>query len=70
MDILLHLTGLAFLPLMGYILYLGVRDILSGLREHSAPYWPELNTARPLHIVSPKKSLFSMKFFAHRRSYI
>jgi len=29
MDIMLHLTGLVFMPFMAYILFMGVRDIFS-----------------------------------------
>ncbi len=31
MDLLLHITGLAFIPLMAYILYSGMEDIISEL---------------------------------------
>lgn len=33
MDILLHISGLAFIPVMIYILFLGVLDITSVLRD-------------------------------------
>ncbi len=29
MDIMLHLTGLVFIPFMTYILFMGMRDIFS-----------------------------------------
>ncbi|GEM_PF-751683 len=34
MDILLHITGLAFIPLMAYMVIGGVGDIWAGLREY------------------------------------
>jgi len=34
MDILLHITGLAFVPLMAYMVIGGVGDIWAGLREY------------------------------------
>lgn len=37
MDLLLHITGLAFIPLMAYILYLGIDDIISELTVQFMP---------------------------------
>ncbi|WP_339864337.1 hypothetical protein [Paremcibacter congregatus] len=31
MEILLHATGLAFIPVIGYVIYLGFQDILAEL---------------------------------------
>jgi len=39
MDILLHITGLAFIPIMIYVLLLGVQDIISVVRDQFAPHW-------------------------------
>lgn len=49
MDILLHITGLAFMPFMVYILYLGVRDIIHVLHDQFAPQWkrPAYNQTLP-----------------------
>jgi len=44
MDILLHITGLAFIPIMIYVLLLGVQDIISVVRDQFAPHW-KMSTA-------------------------
>jgi len=33
MDILLHMVALTFLPIMAYILFLGIKDIFSEIRD-------------------------------------
>lgn len=38
MDILLHITGLAFIPIVIYILFMGLKDIFS--------QWPHQFTVR------------------------
>ncbi len=43
MDILLHITGLAFIPIMVFILFLGVRDIISVLGERNDVKWKRTN---------------------------
>lgn len=37
MDLILHFVGLAFIPLLGYILYLGGRDIWIIIKEEFPP---------------------------------
>ena len=49
MDILLHITGLAFIPIMVYILFLGVQDILPIVREHFAPQWKRATVDNSSH---------------------
>lgn len=44
MDILLHITGLAFIPIMIYILFLGAQDIISVLHDQFAPQWKRATT--------------------------
>lgn len=48
MDILLHLTGLVFIPLMAYILFMGMRDIFSEIHMQFMPR----KTIQGLHKVS------------------
>lgn len=36
MDILLHIAGLGFIPIMIYILFLGLQDIISVWRDQYA----------------------------------
>lgn len=44
MDMLLHITGLAFIPIMIYILFLGLRDIIYALRDHFSQQRKEITT--------------------------
>ena len=45
MDSVLHIAGLAFIPMMMYFIYLGTQDIISTLRGHYGPQWEKV-TAR------------------------
>ncbi|PCI32768.1 MAG: hypothetical protein COB54_06635 [Alphaproteobacteria bacterium] len=45
MDSVLHIAGLAFIPMIIYIIYLGTQDIISTLRDHYGPQWQKA-TAR------------------------
>lgn len=40
MDNLIHLVGLTLIPIMIYIIYLGSRDIIRGIKEKSNILWP------------------------------
>ncbi len=48
MDILLHLTGLVFIPLMAYMLFMGMRDIFSEIHLQFMPR----KTIQGLHKIS------------------
>lgn len=53
MDILLHIIGLAFIPILIYILFLGIQDIISVWLEHNPQYSKQRtpNKKFPFHIV-------------------
>jgi len=51
MDILLHLTGLAFIPFMAYILFMGIGDIFSEINIQFMPH----KTVKAFHKISCKK---------------
>ena len=46
MDILLHITGLAFIPMMIYILFLGLKDVISVWHSHCPPQWKSNPTSK------------------------
>lgn len=55
MDSVLQIAGLAFIPMMIYIIYLGTQDIIFSLRDHYGPQW-EKATARKANCCPQKLS--------------